>query len=155
MELVQGLWRALSAISGTAYAQFLFQTLIAAATPPSLVKSPLREPTGRERVDRALAKTRQQFERAKYFEDFQSIGLLCREILTSLGQVVFDSQIHVTLDGISLSRTDAQRVREAFINAIVPGSTNETIRRHAKTALAFALDLQHRRTANSRKTASC
>src|SRR5437870_10652466 len=45
-----------------------------------------REPTGWERVDRALDKMRSQLATARDEEDFQQVGLLGREVLISLGQ---------------------------------------------------------------------
>jgi hypothetical protein len=116
---------------------------------------PEREPTGWDRVDRALSKARTIFESAREEEDFQTVGLLCREILISLGQAVYDPDQHPSLDDVAPSSSDAKRMLEAFIAAVVPGEPNETIRRHARASLSLALDLQHRRTATFRQAALC
>lgn len=46
-------------------------------------------PTGWARVDRGVDKIRIQIEKASQPEDFQGIGLLCREVLISLAENVF------------------------------------------------------------------
>jgi len=114
-----------------------------------------REPTGWERVDRALAKARQQFSTAEAEEDFQSIGLLCREVLISLAQAVYDPSIHQTLDGVAPSSTDANRMLDAFVAHAMPGASHKEVRQHARASLALALNLQHRRTAARQLAALC
>jgi hypothetical protein len=75
---------------------------------------PLRLPTGWDRVDRALDKARGQLARAEAEEDFQTVGLICREILISAGQVVYDPMRHKLPDGAEPSHTDAKRLLEAY-----------------------------------------
>lgn len=116
---------------------------------------PAREPTGWDRVDRAVEMARGRMESAKHEEDYQTVGLLCREILISLGQAVYDPLVHTTPDGVIPSATDADRMIEAFIAHTTPGSSNENVRRHAKAALRLAVELQHRRTADFRAAALC
>ena len=57
------------------------------------------EPTGWKRVDRTVTEARNRLASARTEEQFQAVGLLCREILISLAQAVFDSERHLTLDG--------------------------------------------------------
>jgi hypothetical protein len=52
------------------------------------------EPTGWERVDRGVYEIRRRLEQAENEEQFQAVGLLCREALISLAQVVYDPQRH-------------------------------------------------------------
>ena len=113
------------------------------------------EPTGWERVDRTVDKARHQLEAASDEEDFQQVGLLCREILTSLAQAVYDPDLHPSLDDKKPSATDAKRMLQSYIMAELGGSSNEAARRHAKAALDLANDLQHRRTATFRTAALC
>jgi hypothetical protein len=113
------------------------------------------EPTGWARVDRSGHKIRLQLARAKDEEDFQAVGLLCREVLISLAQEVFDRTRHATTDGVVSSDTDAGRMLEAFLSAELPGSDNEAVRRHAKAALALANAMTHKRTAHFRAAALC
>jgi len=117
--------------------------------------APAREPTGWDRVDRSLAKARVRIGHASAEEDFQTVGLLCREVLISLGQAAYDPANHRTPDGVDPSPTDAKRLLEAFLGSTVPGETNETVRRHAKASLSLALELQHRRSADFRAAALC
>lgn len=116
---------------------------------------PAREPTGWDRVDRAVEKARSRMESAKHEEDYQTVGLLCREILVSLGQAVYDPSVHTTPDGVIPSATDAGRMIGAFFAHTAPGASNENVRRHVKAALQLAVELQHRRTADFRAAALC
>jgi hypothetical protein len=116
---------------------------------------PAREPTGWERVDRAVRKAREDLGQARHEEDFQAVGLLCREAIISLAQGVFDPTVHESLDGKKPSDTDAKRMLEAYLSKDYSGSSNEELRRHAKASFDLALALQHRRTANFRSAALC
>jgi hypothetical protein len=116
---------------------------------------PQREPTGWERVDRCLDRARFQFRLAKNEEDFQGVGLLCREVLISLAQAVYDRARHGLIDGVEPSPTDGRRMLEAFVHVELSGTSNDVARRHAKAALELAVGLQHRRTASFRDGAMC
>lgn len=113
------------------------------------------EPTGWARVDRAVDKIKAQLEKAKNEEDFQGVGLLCREALISLAQAVYDAVKHKSVDGVVPSGTDANRMLEAYIVSELSGSDNENSRRVVKSALVLANDLQHKRTASFRDSALC
>jgi len=113
------------------------------------------EPTGWARVDRGLGEVKLRLVQASTEEQFQAIGLLCREVLISLAQVVFIEGEHKTVDGVKASKTDAKRMLEAYISHILPGSQNENVRRHARASLSLANDLTHKRTAEFRLAAMC
>jgi hypothetical protein len=123
---------------------------------PSLSPSePSREPTGWEKVDRTVDKIISSLDQAKNEEEFQAIGLLCRECLISLAQAVFDPMKHKSADSTDPSKTDAYRMLEAYFLCEFSGSENEALRRHAKAALVLANGLQHKRTAKHREAALC
>lgn len=111
--------------------------------------------TGWLRVDRAVHEIRRRLAEAKTEEQYQAVGLLCREILISLAQAVHDPIKHPPLDEIKPSETDAKRMLEAYIAVEFAGSAHEEARRHAKAAYNLATNLQHRRTANFREAAMC
>lgn len=113
------------------------------------------KPTGWRKVDRQLQEVRQRLDTADSEEHFQAIGLLCREVLISVGQEVFDPQQHPTVDGALPSPTDAGRMLEAYFLRELEGGSNEETRAHAKAALRLALALQHKRTADFRMAALC
>jgi hypothetical protein len=113
------------------------------------------QPTGWARVDRSVTEVRKRLERAGTEEQFQAVGLLCRETLISLAQAVFDPEKHATLDGVPASNTDAKRMLEAYINIVFAGSANEYTRKHARAAYDLAAHLEHRRTASFREAAAC
>jgi len=113
------------------------------------------QPTGWAKVDRGLGEIRKRLEEASTEEQFQAIGLLCRETLISLAQLVYDPSRHTPLDDVVPSESDAKRMLEAYIQVELAGSTNEAARRHARASLDLANDLQHRRTATFRQAALC
>lgn len=137
------------------YIRQLFSPAIEAVAKRSWLPSEPREATGWERVDRALSKARSQLETASAEEDCQAIGLLCREVIISLAQAVYDPTIHESLDGIRPSETDANRMLEAYIAHVFPGASNKEVRSHHRASLALALNLQHRRTATRQLAALC
>ncbi len=123
-----------------------------------LVDSDLPEPrpeTGWERVDRVITKNRMALGHAANEEDFQSIGLLARELLITIAQAVYLPGMHENLDEVTPSNTDARRMLENFVGHEVPGGKNEDLRRHIKSTLKLAVALQHRRTASRRDAALC
>lgn len=113
------------------------------------------DPTGWTRVDRSIGEIKLRVAQANSEEQYQAVGLLCRETLISVAQAVYDGENHPTLDGKNPSKTDAKRMLEAFIAHELPGKSNESLRRHAKSSLALANDLTHKRTAEFRISALC
>lgn len=113
------------------------------------------EPTGWVRVDRNIEKIIRSLETATNEEDFQAVGLLCREAIISLAQAVYNPELHQSLDGINPSETDAKRMLEGYIATELAGGSNEETRRYAKNAYQLAVVLQHKRNATFRETALC
>ncbi|MGB4464495.1 MAG: hypothetical protein WBI96_07495 [Candidatus Hydrothermia bacterium] len=112
------------------------------------------EPTGWPKVDRQISEVRLRIREATNEEQFQAVGLLCRETLISLAQAVYIPERHPSTDGVSPSSTDAKRMLEAYLAAELGPGNKEAIR-HAKAALELALALQHKRTADFRTAALC
>jgi len=113
------------------------------------------EPTGWPRVDRGIYEIRRRLEQAETEEQFQAVGLLCREVLISVAQVVYDPQRHPAEDGVQPGATDAKRMLDSYIAAELAGGPHEGTRRHARAALTLANDIQHHRTAEYRQAALC
>jgi hypothetical protein len=113
------------------------------------------EPTGWQKVDRQLQEVRLRLDTADSEEQYQAVGLLCREVLISVAQEVFDRSRHSSPDDVTPSDTDARRMLEGIFNAELQGGANEEARSHAKAALRLALALQHRRTADFQMAALC
>lgn len=116
---------------------------------------PTTEPTGWFKVDRTVGEIRRRLAEAQTEEQYQAVGLLCREAIITLAQTVHNPEKHTSLDGIQPSDTDAKRMLESFIAVELEGSINEPTRRYARIAFDFANDLQHRRTASFRLAALC
>ena len=113
------------------------------------------EPTGWAKVDRQLGEVRERLANSSNEEQFQAVGLICREVLISLAQTVFDPGSHTTVDGVDPSDTDAKRKLEGYLSKELAGSSLEAQRRHARASLQLANDLQHDRTAEFRDAALC
>jgi len=138
-----------------AYVRGLFAPTIDAASKMHAKLPPAREPTGWRRVDRALAKARGRMVAAANEEDFQEVGLLCREVLISVGQAVYDPHVHQSVDGVTPSLTDAKRMLEAFLHSVVPGDGFKEVRAHARASYDLSVNLQHRRTATRQLASLC
>lgn len=113
------------------------------------------EPTGWQKVDRQLQEVRLRLDTASSEEQFQAVGLLCREVLISVAQSVFDPSRYTPSDNVVPSDTDAKRMLEAIFESELRGTANEEARTHAKAALKLSLALQHKRTADFRMAALC
>jgi len=111
--------------------------------------------TGWDKVERHLGAAQKRLEDAAFEEEFQQVGLLCREALISAAQALFDPDRHPTLDGVKASPTDAKRMLEAVIAAHLTGETNEEARALARAAVRLALCLQHDRSADKRTATLC
>jgi hypothetical protein len=113
------------------------------------------EPTGWERVDRTVSELRDRLAAATVEEQFQAVGLLCREALISVAQAVYVAGRHPSPDGVVPSSTDAKRQLEAYILIEFAGGTNEHARKFVRSALDLSVTLQHKRTATIRDAAMC
>lgn len=113
------------------------------------------EPTGWARVDRCIEKVYSNLEKAENEEDFQTIGLLCRETIISLAQAVYLGENGSSTAGIVPSDTDAKRMLEDYLTKKLQGSSNENVRKFSKTVFQLAVELQHKRNADFRNAALC
>jgi hypothetical protein len=111
--------------------------------------------TGWDRIERGLNEIKDRIKIAKNEEQYQAIGLLCRETIISLGQAIFDKDKHPSIDDVGISKTDASRMIEAYIKAEIAGSTNENLRKYAKASLSLANELTHKRTATGKDVSIC
>lgn len=116
-----------------------------------------RSLTGWPRVDRTLDEIRTRLRVASNEEQFQAVGVLCREAMISLAGAVFEPDRHPPLsaDDVAASNTDARRMLDRYVEAEARGKSNATIRRYVKVALQFANEVQHQRTATYRSAALC
>jgi hypothetical protein len=138
------------------YISDLYDTLIDRLQRRTQGSTPIfDEPTGWVRVDRGVDRARGRLETSSCEEDYQRVGLLCREVLISLAQAVYNPRLHTAAGAELPSETDAKRMLEGYIAIELPGGSNEEARRHAKAALDLANSLVHRRTATFRDAAMC
>lgn len=108
-----------------------------------------------EKVDRTLGEAKIHLKNASTEEQYQAIGVFCRETLITLAQIVYDPSKHLTEDNVRPSKTDAKRMLSAYFSHELAGSSNEAVRRQAKATLDVANSLQHKRTAKYKDAALC
>lgn len=113
------------------------------------------ETTGWDRLDRTIREIKYRYSVAVEPEQFQAIGLLCRESLVTLAQMVYVPEIHERHCDHKPSPTDAKRMLDAFIVEELSGDSNENIRRFAKSSNDLANEITHKRTATRKETAVC
>ena len=82
-------------------------------------------PGSGSRVDRGLGEVRERLSLAATEEQFQAVGLLCREVLISLGQTVYDASRHQKGDDVAPSATDAKRMLEGYLSFELTGSIDD------------------------------
>ncbi len=111
--------------------------------------------TGWERIDRTIKEIKMRLKQASNEEQFQTIGLLCRETIISIAQAIFNEKKHPTLDGVKPSKTDAKRMLDAYIAIELEGGANENIRKYARASNDLANELTHKRTANAKDASLC
>ncbi|HYR10822.1 MAG TPA: hypothetical protein VEQ60_23790, partial [Longimicrobium sp.] len=104
------------------YINELYQPLLDQLRSSSQVDQP--EPTGWPLVDRQLSEMRARLAAAETEEQYQAVGLLCRETLISLAQTVYDPVQHPSTDGIAPSETDGKRMLTAYLAVELTGSSN-------------------------------
>ncbi len=108
-----------------------------------------------EKLEDQLARTRAVASSARETEQFQAVGIQCREIVISLSQLVYDPKKHPSPDGIAPSPTDAKRMLESYVAAELAGKTNQSTRRHVRSVIDMCNDLQHSRNACYRDAVLC
>lgn len=110
---------------------------------------------GWERIERTIQQIKTQQLKASNEEQFQTVGLLCRETIITLAQTVFDPLKHPISDDVKVSKSDAKRMLDAYIAKELSGSSNDNLRKYAKVSLDLANELTHKRTASKRDSALC
>ena len=105
------------------------------------------------RVDGNLWSARRRLQTAENEEDFQAVGVLCRETVISLGRAVFDERLSTSLSKVS--STDAKTILAKYFDLELPGSSNQELRSYAKSCLSLANSLQHNRAATYTQAELC
>lgn len=111
--------------------------------------------TGWERIDRTVKEIKMRLKQAANEEQFQTVGLLCRETIISIAQAIYVEEKYPTLDGVKASKTDAKRMLDAYIAIEFAGGANENFRKYARASNDLANELTHKRTANAKDTSLC
>ena len=105
-----------------------------------------------DKIKRTVKKIKIDSLSAVNEEDFQTIGLLCRDVIISLAQAVYDPIIHGDTheDGTKIGNADAVRMIGNYVNYTLGGSSNKELKGYAKTTNALANQLTHKRTATKK-----
>lgn len=105
-----------------------------------------------DRIRRTYAKILADSSQAKIVDEFQTVGLLCREIIISLGQLVYNKDIYGAVDSQNkpIGKTDGFRMLEAYFTYKLHGTHFEEYRAYAKTTNKLANALTHERNATKK-----
>lgn len=114
------------------------------------VAVPIVELSEWERINRTVIKIKQDSRTAQEEEDFQKIGVLCRDVIISLAQAVYNPEIHGTNDenGVPIGKADAVRMIGNYVSVKLAGSINDELRAYAKATNKLANHLTHKRDAS-------
>lgn len=118
---------------------------------------PIVELSDWDRINRTVIKIKQNSLAAKNEEDFQQVGLLCRDVIISLAQAVYNPEIHGATDeeDTQIGKDDAVRMIGNYINVCLKGPSNGELRAYAKTTNKLANNLTHRRNATKKDMMLC
>ncbi|AEE54372.1 hypothetical protein [Haliscomenobacter hydrossis] len=108
-----------------------------------------------ERLERSIKEINSRQKEASAEEQFQVVGLLCRETIITLAQAVYIEAKHPSIDGVSIGKTDAKRMLESYIMVELAGGENEILRKYARVTNDLANVLTHKRTATRKDAALC
>ena len=105
-----------------------------------------------ERIERTVVKIKKGANTATNEEDFQGIGLLCRDVIISLAQAVYNPIVHGDTDenGTRIGASDAVRMLQNYINSSLSGKDNKELRDYIKATNAIANQLTHKRSATKK-----
>lgn len=122
------------------------------STETNLIGEPFVKLSDWEKINRTIIKIKKNSSISKDEEDFQQIGLLCREAIITLAQTVFIPNLHGNNDedGKKIGKTDAVRMLNNYISYYFSGESNEEIRSYIKTTNKLANLLTHRRNATKK-----
>ena len=106
-----------------------------------------------EKVKRAVETIKNDSRIARYEEDFQKVGVLCRDVIISLAQAVYNPSIYGETDdkGIQIGTNDAVRMLGNYINVSLKGSHNKEFRTYAKATNDLTNHLTHLRSATKKE----
>ena len=106
------------------------------------------KPTGWTEVDRKITEIKKTLSTATNTEQYQSIGLICRDTLIALAQEAFDPSKHSIPAGTK--KADVNTIIPAIINAEMSESSDERIRSYVRSTWQLVNHLQHKSTADYR-----
>jgi hypothetical protein len=90
-------------------------------------------------INRKLNSAAQQLNNVSNPEDIQNIGLICRESLIELANVLIGDNPSVLKDN-NLKAADFKGIARAVIQIYAPGGSNSTLRKHCRTVSESAWD---------------
>lgn len=104
------------------------------------------------KIERIVTKIHTSRNEAKDEEDFQRIGLLCREVIKLLAKTIYDPIKHGDADneGTKIGNADSNRMIRNYIEVTLKGKDNKELRDYGKTANAIANQLTHKDTATKK-----
>ena len=113
------------------------------------------EGAGWTSVDRLVNRLVSKQHLAITSDEFQAIGLLCRDIVLEVSRTVYDTAKHPSLDGKKIGPADSLRMLAAYFTVRLAGERNEYLRAVAKSVRDLANHVQHDSTSEYVDAALC
>jgi hypothetical protein len=111
--------------------------------------------SGWEKINRSIIEINKREKQAQNEEQYQAVGMLCREIIITLAQIVYDPVKHISTDGVEISKTDSMRMIDAYLTVILGGDKSAELRTYVKSTNKLANSLTHKRTATKKDMLLC
>jgi hypothetical protein len=105
------------------------------------------------KVESNLRSARISFQTADSTEDFQSVGIQCRNTILSLSEAVMEYQ--QLEERFSISNQNVEIIFERFFNAQFTDSSKDQFRAYTKACLKMSNALQHDRTSTYLQATLC
>jgi hypothetical protein len=98
--------------------------------------------TGWPAIDTEISELRRHFQNARTAQDYRSIGLDCVAVLAALSAQVYDPALHLRDGEPEPPVANTKQRLERYVEDAMPGSDNAALRKLARAAIEFALQVK-------------
>jgi hypothetical protein len=102
-----------------------------------------RAEVGWPAVDEEIRELRRRFQAATTAQDYKDVGLRCVTVTELLGDAVYDPQKHAREGETPANRGQTKQRFERYIDTVLPGKDNATLRSLARSIVAFSQEVKH------------
>lgn len=102
-----------------------------------------RAEVGWPAVDEEIRELRRRFQAATTSQDYKDVGLRCVTVTELLGDAVYDPLKHVQDGEPPASRGQTKQRFDRYIETVVPGKDNASLRSLARSIVVFSQEVKH------------